>query len=117
MAKELIESIRIPADKMTLHHHCSYYDHPLNGVCIVNGRWWWFDRAYGSRWAECRPMATPEKVKRSLKHLLFVSLVGGHTTYSGGKRAHSVVRQPRWLWRRLATVYYRGIIGIIKPIF
>lgn len=105
--------IRIPAEKLRLLWVSNYWDHPLEGLCVVRGEVHHFKRTYGSRWCEVTPLTRRQKFRWWLRKTAFEVCVGTHWTYRHGSRAPGGwhLRQPKWFWRQLHRFYYRVNMG------
>ena len=100
--------VRVPADKIRIIYVSHHYDHPLSGVCKLNGSVWWFEREYRSRWARIRKMDRLETIQKWWSRTLFGICVGWHQHYgSDGRRARYYrSRRPRFFWGLLFNIYY-----------
>lgn len=100
-------SIRVPADKIRVIFVSNYYDHPLSGVCAVNGRTYSFEREYCSRWATITRLNRWHRVRLWSKRTAFGICVGWHQHYVNGKKARFYhTRRPRLLHQMLSNLYY-----------
>lgn len=76
-------------------HHCAYWDGPLSGLCMLNGREHWFDcvswehritDSEGVEWFSrlyvVVTMTDEQIAEEARRHALFVKHVGDHTDYT-----------------------------------
>lgn len=98
--------------------HSNYYDHPLSGVARINGRDWWFTCGYHENWVLLRRMGRAESFRQWVRRTKFGLMVGWHCHYKDGRRfCFFGGRRPKWFFRRLATSYWDGWRGFVKPRF
>lgn len=100
------DAMTIPVRYLEVRHYWNYYDHPLDGVCLIDGRWFWFEWNHHDDVALVRPMTMLECIKDWFRWLAFYWMVGRHTTITNGKRGEYVGHKG-WFGNMLERLYYR----------
>lgn len=86
--------MEIPRNELTILYHCGYWDGPLSGVALYQGRKVWF-QAIAAEESDDRDeprgfglySLTDEQIQvQDADHALFQQYVGTHTDYVDGKR-------------------------------
>jgi hypothetical protein len=86
-----------------------FYDMPLNGICLCDGKLCEFDGDYDTGAFTIKPPAWWQKVFWLWRKRLFEICVGHHWTYDASGKERSAAfscRSPRWLYRALFKAYY-----------
>jgi len=103
---KLIDTIQLPrVSSVKLLYHYNYYDGPLSGICLLDGKRYWFNCEFDGEGSDPRlyimyKLRWKEFLLELLCHKLFQIFVGCHTDYmlEPNKRIPGKNLRPRWMW-------------------
>jgi hypothetical protein len=87
----------------------NYYDHPLAGDCIYQGKTHKFEWEYQDDNIYLEKLNTFQRIKHWYSRTLFGLCVGWHYHYKRNKKpSYFHYRKPEWLYKMLFNLYYYG---------
>jgi hypothetical protein len=86
----------------------NYWDHPLHGTCIHDGKLHEFNWEYDDDYVMISKLSFKEKLKWWYKQKKFEICIGYHWTYVDGKKSsYYKRRKPEFFWKFVFDLYYK----------
>jgi hypothetical protein len=99
---------RVPYKDVQIVWVNDFYDWPLSGVGLHNGRVVRFKREdIDDEVFVLTALTRRQRLKEWYRRTLFGICVGWHWHYKDGKRAYRFGRSPQWFWGALTNLYYK----------
>lgn len=104
--------IKVRWDQMHYVFITNFYDVPLTGTCLHEGKLCRFEMEWvdesDSDYYLVYPLTFVERVKAKINQWCFEVCVGHHWSYGGLRRkSFFYYRRPQWLYKLLFRLYYR----------
>lgn len=108
----MLRSRVIPCEELKIVWVDVYYDHPLAGLCSVDGRWWAFEWGFQEDEVTVTELRPWSRLRWWASKRLFEVCVGYHWTYGPQRREFDPAKQstllynlyyPRNVWARWRT--------------
>lgn len=95
----------LPVKYLEVRHYWNFYDHPIDGVCLIDGKWHYFEWYDHEDTAMVRRMTRLECIKDWCGWFIFYRMVGKHTTLAEGKSGEYAAHKGR-LGKALERFYF-----------